>query len=719
MLRLTTLSRLSTAPIICLLLASATLSAEDAKSERKNAVSPVSKPDQQQPERPGIQAKQIAWAGFGKYRLLLEVSPVDLGDRTSDELPAQVEIDFVSQLRDIGVAGKPDLRTIQVMQVDPDTGRPILYADYAYQRSPYDRAFRWYDGAIPYEFPEVLAPSSYSDGKQRRLTTTRAGYMYNAVGDWKSGRMSWSHTQSGPAPSYYAVYFDSLECDVPAPAASPAGWIGDAMPRHDRWAASTTGADNTQIALDDWNEDGLIDIVYGEQYGQLFYLLNTGSRTSPAFGPGRMLFDTEGLPLDVGVHASPLVIDWDEDGAKDLLIGTYKNRIAFYRNIGTNLNRNLQYEGFLRDSTGEFLALPVTPVAVKSPGVFKEDYYPVLSAVDWDHDGDRDLLCGGYITGRIYFYRNIDRQDGLPVLELGGPLVADGQPINVRDWCASPAVADFNGDGLNDLVVGAYTWHGEQDDRPSFLRYYVNTGTATDPLLQEKPLPVRGRVKPLRLPHPRATDWNGDGVIDLTVSTGSSIVIYPNVGSATDPRFNVDQQPVRTAWGNANSKIDHQVLDWNDDGWPDLVSRYTVRLNSGVGKPYFWNRTVAVLPEGVNISHPVDMGDGHFYPYLHDLDQDGQTDVLFGDWHGHVWFHRNLSTAEEKLFDTEGQKLQTVDGAAIKVGPINSDAENNFQALQGARTTLIAGDYNGDGLEDLIVGDTFGMIRYYQNVGPG
>jgi hypothetical protein len=119
----------------------------------------------------------------------------------------------------------------------------------------------------------------------------------------------------------------------------------------------------------------------------------------------------------------------------------------------------------------------------------------------------------------------------------------------------------------------------------------------------------------------------------------------------------------------------------------------------------------------MRIDHPAELGDGHFYPYLHDVDHDGKLDVLFGDWFGHVWFHRNLSTPQEKRFDAEGQKLETVDGAAIKVGPINGDTENSFQALQGARTTLIAGDYNGDGLDDLIVGDTYGMIRYYENVG--
>ena len=177
-------------------------------------------------EQAHIDAKKFAWSGFGDYRVLLRVDPVDLQKRDTDEMPAQADIDWEALFKRIKSTGKADLRTLQLMQVDPESGRPILHSDYAYQRGPYDRAFRWYDAAIPYEFPEVLAPSSYTDGSRRRRTITRAGYMYNAVGDWRSGKLAWSHTQIGNKPSYYAVYFNRLETDQLPPDAPPTGWLG-------------------------------------------------------------------------------------------------------------------------------------------------------------------------------------------------------------------------------------------------------------------------------------------------------------------------------------------------------------------------------------------------------------------------------------------------------------------------------------------------------------
>src|SRR5205823_8460816 len=224
---------------------------------------------------------------------------------------------------------------------DPNSGKPIAYGNYAYARSPFDRPFRWYDGSIPYEFPEFLGYASEHDGPFPRQARTRAGYFYNALGDWKEGHLAWVHTQKKFAISHYAIYFDLLPPGQEPQEVEPRGWLGDGMQRCDERGDSTTGADHTLIAVDDWDDDGRVDLVFGEDYGHLFWFPNRGSRTAPRFPSYRMIFGADGLPLDAGFAASPLILDWDGDGVKDLLVGTTWNRILFFKNVGPNPDRKL------------------------------------------------------------------------------------------------------------------------------------------------------------------------------------------------------------------------------------------------------------------------------------------------------------------------------------------------------------------------------------------
>ena len=668
--------------------------------------------------RLAIEEVPIRWTGSGKYRVLIAVSPVALRQRNRDELPADLEIDWSGLLAPHGIQGKANIASLQIVRVDATSGQPFAYGNYAHGQSPFDRPYCWYDAAIPYEFPEVFGPLSYSDGQIKRTNSPRAGYMYNAIGDWKRGRLAFSHTQDEQHTSYYVVYFDTLPSDHMPRETAPRSWLGDGMPRRGPRGESTTGADATKIALDDWNGDGLVDIVYGEQYGQLFVMPNTGTRERPEFSFTKMLFDADAKPIDVGIHAAVLVVDWDGDGAQDVLVGTYQNRVAVFKNLGTDRERKLAYRGLLTTADGKALALPIRPVAAKPEGVFRHDYFPVMSAADWNNDGRLDLIAGGYVTGRIYWYENTAKlANGMPALELRGPITADGKPINVRDWCAAPCVADFNGDGKLDLISGSYTWLPQKKERPSFLRFYENIGTRSKPAFTERPFPFAGKLRTFRLPVPRATDWNHDGLIDLVVSSGADIYLFPNVGTTQDPVFQIDGGALPTAWGIARLP-GRQFIDFNGDGLADLVSGYSVHLNSGAGNPYRFDETVPVLPEGVFIDHPVETGDGHFWPYLSDLDQDGKIDVLFGDWHGHVWFHRNQSSAGERRFDVAGHRLRMKNDRVIKVGPLDGDTQNNFQALQGARTVFTVADYDSDGRNDLVVGDTYGKIRYFRNLGP-
>ena len=665
----------------------------------------------------------VEWAGTGEHRFFLRVEPREIGPRTYDEMPAQVEIDFAALLR--GITGRIDPASLQVIRFDARTGKPIR-SNNAFSTGPYDQPFRWYDAAIPYDFPEFAQALDRTKGTIERQVIERAGYYYGAVGNLERGRLAWTHTQEGNRSSDYAVYFSLLPEGKAPGQLAPRGWLGDGMQRTEPYGSTTTGAGHSRIAVADWNNDGLTDILYGEDYGHLFWMPNTGRRDRPEFSHSRMITDGSDVPVDAGVGLAPLIVDWNGDGLKDLLAGTHWNRVAFFKNVGTLEHPRLVYRGLLKADNAIF-TLPFRPIVGRSPDPFKTDYYPVLEAADWDGDGQVDLLAGGYVTGRIFFFRNVGRgSDGLPSLEFQGPLEADGAPLNVGDWCAAPTAADFDGDGDLDLMSGSLAMTIGEDlvDRRkrNFLRYYENVGTRTKAILKEVDFPRQGEFPSGGLATPRAVDLNGDGLLDLAVSSRSDIYIYSNIGSSTQPRFAVHDRPLRVRWGRADlpgtgAETPTQFLDWNADGHLDIVSAYQVWINDGQGSPGTYRAPVFVVPPNQRITHTSGTGDGWFWPRLYDLDKDGRFDVLFGDFSGRIWFHRNRGTAEEPQIDTQGYPLQTVDGQEIRVGPAGLDPTKSFYALQGARTVFAMADMDQDGLNDIVVGDTFGTVRYYENVG--
>jgi hypothetical protein len=149
---------------------------------------------------------------------------------------------------------------------------------------------------------------------------------------------------------------------------------------------------------------------------------------------------------------------------------------------------------------------------------------------DWDGDGDLDLIVGD-IRGRVYLIPN----EGTPKASAFGKeiqLVAEGKPVDVSSR-AGPCVADWDGDGDLDLLVGA--------DNGS-VSLYRNIGSVKSPKLaaavQLVP-PGEANFGPQAAKDARrgqrskvcVGDWNGDGKPDLLV--GDLAVQKPDLPEPT------------------------------------------------------------------------------------------------------------------------------------------------------------------------------------------
>ena len=144
----------------------------------------------------------------------------------------------------------------------------------------------------------------------------------------------------------------------------------------------------------DWNEDGKKDVLIGGENGTVALLINTGTNAYPTFSSSSWVQDG-GSNLDPGGSSSPVATDWNEDGAKDLLVGDVSGYIYFYENMGTNASP--VFDG------SERLEVDDADIDVGS--------YARFDVCDWDEDGLDDLLCGydNYASsapaGALYFHR--------------------------------------------------------------------------------------------------------------------------------------------------------------------------------------------------------------------------------------------------------------------------------------------------------------------------
>jgi hypothetical protein len=139
-----------------------------------------------------------------------------------------------------------------------------------------------------------------------------------------------------------------------------------------------------------------------------------------------------------------------------------------------------------------------------------------VNAVDWDGDGDFDLLIGD-VDGAVHLITNEGTADAWR-FGIDEPVVSDGTSISVGTH-ASPCSADWDSDGDIDLLVG---------DGDGVVWYFENAGSRNSPQLAAAKVLVsagddhRGSDAPVdarRGAYAKvcATDWNGDGVLDLLV----------------------------------------------------------------------------------------------------------------------------------------------------------------------------------------------------------
>ena len=313
------------------------------------------------------------------------------------------------------------------------------------------------------------------------------------------------------------------------------------------------------------------------------------------------------------------------------------------------------------------------------------------------HDLPGNLLSGGS-GGTVTF--------GLPEFGAAQNVQAGGAEIRVDSYSV-PSLADWNSDGLADLIVGEKTTAGEGK-----VRIYLNGGTTTAAVYDTFSHAQLAGGTDLTVPgsgclgaFPRVYDWDGDGRKDLIIGRADGkIRLFPNVNTDADPRFGTPGflqvgEPGSKTDINVGSRATLAIVDINSDGRYDLVvgamdGRVRVCLNEADSGPADF-RTEMILPDGAgDLVVPA----GRASVEIVELTGDGRKDLLVGNTNGQLLFYANLGLDMAPLFD----------------GSVPVEAAGTPIDLAGtARSRPFVGDFNGDGFSDLLVGAQDGLVRLY------
>lgn len=411
----------------------------------------------------------------------------------------------------------------------------------------------------------------------------------------------------------------------------------------------------------DFDADGDIDLICGEFLEGFTYFENTGTRSKPNYATGRKL-TCKGKPVAMDLQMiTPTPIDWDRDGDTDLICGDEDGRVALIENTGkvaAGIPQFIPPRYFQQQAHEVKFGALVTPVSV-----------------DWDGDGDEDLICGN-TAGYIGFIENLDGANS-PKWAAPVRLKANGKTIRIQagangsiqgpceaKWgYTTLSVADWDHDGLLDLVVNSI-W--------GKVIWFRNIGAKNKPKLAEaEPLEVQWQGKPPKPswnwwnPKPKelvtqwrttpvVIDWNMDGLNDLVmldhegylalfrrIRRDGRLVLLPGErvfrGRVYDSRHRPKGEGLLrlndgSAGGGGRRKL--CLLDWNGDGRHDLLvnsENVNLLINSPQNGPPWQFTDVGQLSDRKLAGHTTS-------PTTVDWDGDGVRELLIGAEDGYLYY---------------------------------------------------------------------------------
>jgi hypothetical protein len=484
----------------------------------------------------------------------------------------------------------------------------------------------------------------------------------------------------------------------------------------------------------DFDHNGRQDVFAFDRIGnvRMAFLNNTTTPKNPIFNEKM----TNKIPE---LNDWALMRDFNGDGAADIFTYSEKGggiRVFKGKYVNDSLNFDLMKFAFADNK----LSYPLTNGLIVNIYVNNVD---IPSIDDIDGDGDLDILAFEVGGGHVYWYKNQSIERGfqrdslifrledncwgkffdngfLPSVKLGTPTTCSsgfrdggGVSVSLRHPGATIATFDANNDGVKDALLGSVSFANI-----SFLK---NSGTRTVAFVDAQENDFPSNTVGVNLPNLPAAffaDWDGDGVKDVAITTVSTNTyesknvnwLYKNVGTNAIPRFQLTQKNYLVGdMMDMGYGANPALIETNNDGLLDLVVGNNSTFISGGGRDAQLDLYRNIGTAALPKFQLIDSNWLNFKAF-------SSTDVFnfsptFGDLDGDGDEDMLVGEATGSLIFVENRSSQR---GVLQMGtPVIN--WKNMQIGSNGKPQLI--DLDRDGLLDVVVGVLNGSIRFFRNKG--
>ena len=385
--------------------------------------------------------------------------------------------------------------------------------------------------------------------------------------------------------------------------------------------------------------------------------------------------------------------DVNGDGYSDVIVGA-----RFYDNGQTNEGRVYVYHG---SASGLSATANWTAESDQANAWFG---YSVSTAGDVNGDGYSDIVVGAHLfdngeadEGRVFVYHG-----SASGLSLSANWTAESdQAVASFGYCVS-AAGDVNGDGYSDVIVGAISFdNGQTDEGKAFVYHGSASGlSATDNWNAES----NQSDSQFGISVATAGDVNGDGYSDVIVgarffdngqSNEGMVFVYHGAASGLSASANwtEERNQASSSFGTSVSTAG----DVNGDGYSDVIigANFYDNGQSNEGRAFVFHGSASGLSASPNWTAEGNQSDAHFGGSVStagDVNGDGYSDVIVG---ADGYDNGQLNEGRAYVF------LGSASGVSSTASW--SDEGNQAGAYYGISVS-VAGDVNRDGYSDVIVG---------------